>query len=215
MVKRLMAIMLMATLTMAVVSVGGVAEADEPDYTDIDVIEDMLNKLKEADDPDAAFLRLPLDAQNALVDAFRTLTTSSKVVKVTTDEGGIRGASDDPGSLPEPQKCDTHTVKVTKTLARIKIYTYKSSTRWCYNGRIITQSPSFNVSARLHWKIWWEFVGHVSEKESGGRGESLHTDFAQGHFKNCPPSFGCVHYYPSIKKTQTAKGIKSSVTHDE
>lgn len=211
MVKRLMAVMLVAAL--AVAAAQGVAEADEPDYTDPKVVTELIAKLEKADDVEDAFADLPSDAQQAVVDAFRN--ADIQVETIEKEESGFSGASDDPGTQPEAEKCDTHTVRVTKKLARIKIYTYESSTRWCFNGQVITQTPVFDVSGRLHWKVWWEFVGHVRTKETGGRGDRLHSDFAQGHFKNCVPDFGCVSYNPSIKKTQSAKGVKSSQSHED
>ena len=120
MVKRLIAVMLMALLIAAVASVPGVAEADEPeepDYTDPNVIVEMLNELMEADDPDAAFLELSPETQRAIIDAFRTAPIESTVIHLS---GGASAATDDPGDPNETEKCDTHTVKVTKRLAGIK-----------------------------------------------------------------------------------------------
>ncbi|MXY45791.1 MAG: hypothetical protein F4Y44_02175 [Chloroflexi bacterium] len=68
MVKRLMAVMLMAALIVAVASAGGVAEADEPDYTDPKVVIALITNLEKADDMEDAFLVLPQAAQQAVVE---------------------------------------------------------------------------------------------------------------------------------------------------
>ena len=211
MVKRLIAVMLMALLIAAVASAGSVAEADEPDYTDLNVVVALITELEESEDPDAVFLDLPVAAQQAIVNAMRTAPIETTVIQVS---GGASGATDDPG-VPYEEKCSTQNIKVTKTIDRKKMYSYISSTYWCYNGLEITETPIFNPSARLHENIWWEFVGHVRTNETGGRGEYLHSDFAQGHFKNCVPDYGCMSYHPSIEKYQRADGSTSYISHEQ
>ena len=151
---RKLALMMAMAMVIAIASaayMGGVVSADEPDYNDLDVIVELLHNLEAADDPDAAFLALPLEAQNAIITAFATRTTLDVEESGGASKGQLRISKADDPNDPEPERCDTHIISVTKRLAGLKIYTYKTKTRWCFNGRIITQTPSFNVYARLHW----------------------------------------------------------------
>ena len=128
MVKRLMVVMLMVALIAAVVSVGGIAEADEPDYTDPEVVLDLITKLEEVDDIEHSFLELSPMAQQAVVDAIvNDVETVIEVVPSSANSGaiGASNASSSPG-----YECDDYEAYVLAHAieGKIKIWKYSSST---------------------------------------------------------------------------------------
>ena len=221
MVKRLMAVMLMALLIAAVASVPGVAEADEPeepDYTDPDVALNLITELEEADDMGQAFSGLPSEAQQAVIEAL------VKDFQVTS--GAVRGRSN--SSIRDLAKtsgeeCDDYEAFVWAWALKksIKLWEYTSSTHWCWNGTVITSDPLFVTSAEIYGlaKLVWDFEGDRTTSESGGKGESNFTDYAEGHFTLSIPddieidikkvTIGgnlSPDWYPSIWKYQYADG---------
>ena len=227
MVKRLIAVMLMAMLIVAVAFAGGVAEADEPDYTDPNVVNALIDDLEEADDAEQAFLALSLAAQEAVVDAVvNNVETVIEVVPPKGPSGAGGGASSASGSSGE--ECDhyeTHITYYATSGRRLKLFKYSTSTHWCWDGTVITSDPLFVTNVRLYGigRIFWYFVEDRTTSDLGGRGEWEYTDYAVGHFRLSIPVGTEIEvirgmtisddfkadWHPSIWKYQYADGTSS------
>lgn len=175
----------------------GTALAEEP-ITE-DSASDLLAQLERADDPRQAFGNLN-DAQQAQV--IEALTpVSTEVIDYTTVQA----------SQSSNQVCSTHWAGINaKNLAGVILWEYETKTVWCRDTEeeLFTRDPIFTQYEDTH--LLWEFVGHVSIDEDGGEGDTMHWDFANGHFRLCisPGGIGCaVHEYPWVSKRQYASGI--------
>ncbi len=175
-----------------------VAYAEGPDYDDPTVVRGIMEGLEAADDPHQAFSQLLPAAQQAIGN-FLT------VASIGSEQEGV-GQPD----VMLSQMCDTHSRKrIAYNIFGNKLWTYQSDTSWCWDGTQITTDPLFAPSGQVHF-IFWEFVGHVYTSESGGQGDWVHLDYAQGHFKLCFGSDNCVvHNYPWIRKYQYGDGVTS------
>lgn len=156
-----------------------------------------MQSLEAADDPQQAFSQLTPAAQQAVID-FLT------VASVVSEQENVGQANS-----MQSQFCDTHSRKrIAYNVLGNKLWTYQSDTAWCWDGTQITNDPSFDPSGQVHW-LFWEFVGHVRTRETGGQGDWVHSDYAQGHFRLCFGSNNCIkHNYPWIRKYQYADGGK-------
>ncbi len=203
-------------LLVALVCTSGVAYAADPNYDDPSVVKGVIGKLEAVDDPRQAFSQLPPAAQQAVVD-FLTVASVETVETIEMRAAPSRAARD--GAQAQAASgpscgCATQTVEaVLKNHLGLRLFTYQSETSWCWDGTQITDDPFFNPSGYVHM-ILWEFVGHQRTNESGGQGQWLHKDFAQGHFRLCAGSdLGCVlNYYPVIRKQQDGNGGRSSTS---
>ena len=187
MFKRLMAVMLVAALAVAFAAAQGVAEADEPDYTDAKVVVALLNKLEASDDMKADFLALPVAAQQAVVNALvNDVQVATKVSRDVVGSGqsstageGVSGAS--AGDDCHSKHASRYAYAIKKS---IKIWKYTSKTYWCYDGTEITNDPHFTTSGKIYGlaKLFWDYEGDHKTSQSGGEGDSTASDYAEGHF---------------------------------
>lgn len=151
MVRRLIAVLMMAALVVVVYGTGGVAEANEPDYTDPDVLGDLILELEEAEDMQAAFLDLTPAGQQAVIDA---LFNDVRVdVEISTDEVGAKGSMFNALSSDE----DCHAKRASRyayaIVKSIKVWKYTSRTRWCFDGDEITNDPHLTTRGRsMDWQ---------------------------------------------------------------
>ena len=164
-----------------------------------------MQDLEAADDPQATFAKLPPAAQQAIISdlTVRSIERVSKIVYLSTAASG--------------QTCATHWERAVAKGRRngLKLYTYDSYTTWCWDGTQITKDPYFRVSGRALAPFWY-FAGTLEKTESGGQGDWMHEDYAQGHFKFCiPGELACfLQTYPELWKYQYGDG-SSSGTVDE
>ena len=203
---RLGAVRYIGALALAIVALSatvGAALAAEPDWVDPATVRELIVQLNEASDPDAVFAQLTPEQQAAVIEALAVATV--EVVEEVYMETAIDGSLGDASAAGE--RCGVHSRETsTKNLIGAKLWTYKSKTRWCFDGSVITKEPTFTPSGKVHI-MGWEFVGHVDKSDSGGKGEWMYEDFAQGHFRFCVLGIGCTsNHYPDITKRQYADG---------
>ena len=227
MVKRLMAVMLMALLIAAVASVPGVAEADEPDYTDSEVVMGLITELEEAEDMRQAFSGLSLEAQQAVVDSIMAGSVE-RVETSVTENNNLNGRSVSDTGSALTVTCSRHTVDyVYRSTVGLKIWKYTSKTHWCWDGTKITSDPDFTTAGTIILQIgkpFWDYKGDRKVSSQGGEGEWSFTDRAEGHFRfhipldpeidlkevTLDPTIFNV--YPTIWKYQYANGEASNET---
>ena len=182
MVRRLIA-MLAVAMVMAIVGIasfGGVAAADEPDYTDPTEVETLLATLEASDDMKRDFLALPADAQQAVVDV--VVNNVQVADESSTVVSGLSGASADSGDDDCHSK---HASRYAYAISKnIKIWKYTSKTYWCFDGTEITNDPSLTTIGKVYGlaKLFWDFEGTRTSSQSGGEGDRRASDFAEGHF---------------------------------
>ncbi len=177
------------------------AFAAEPDQEEV---KNLLTQLNEASDPKAAFAQLTPEQQTT-VDKALTDTIIEVSEEVYEESATYR---DSEASASAGDTCKTHKVSiVNKTRLGAKVWTYYSRTRWCYDGRVITSKPYLTRGKSVHM-MGWEFVGHTDKSESGGKGDWVHEDYTEGHFRYCLQiGSGCgINHYPDITKTQYGNG---------
>ena len=197
--SRLKIIGALAIALVALSVSAGSAFALEPDEVDPERVHDLIVHLNEASDPDAAFVKLTPEQQAAVIEALTDITF--EVTEEVAIDGNLGDASAD------GERCGVHSRKVNaKNILGVKLWTYESKTRWCFDGSLITEEPTFTRSGKVHI-IGWEFVGHVDKSDSGGEGEWMYEDFTEGHFKFCILGVGCTsNHYPDITKRQYGDG---------
>ena len=98
-----------------------------------------------------------------------------------------------------------------------KIATYKSSTKWCWDGEAIDGVPVFRTSGKIYFwaRQFWKYAGnHYKEEDMDYPDRWWHADRASGHFKECVPLPGripitvCImsDFSPIINKWQYGNG---------
>ncbi len=171
--------------------------AKAPDGDDSPTAQEIIARLENAEDPQQEFAQLSPLEQQAATEALRAATL--EVVKVSTTSG-VGGAS---GS------CGTNSATVTgkSIILNRTLFTYTTRTEWCWNGTEITNTPFFTVDHDVIAPLW-EFAGNTERSESGGRGDWVHRDYEEGHFRLCVGgNVGCVqHKYPDVSKRQYGDG---------
>ena len=194
-------------LALAIAALGataGTALASEPDRIDPAIVRELIVQLNEAPDPDAVFAKLTPEQQEAVIEALSV--ASIEVIEEVYDESatyGAVGASD--------ESCKTQIVTMrAKDSYNNELWSYSSRTRWRYDGNVITREPSFTRDGDVE-VFGFEFVGHTDKAESGGKGESEHEDYTEGHFRFCILNIGCTqNHYPDIIKWQYGNGDPDS-----
>ena len=182
MFRRLLAVLVVAMVVTAVASIGNVAAADEPDYTDPDVVTALLTRLEASDDMKRDFLALPAAAQQAVVDAVVNnvqVTDEISTEKAVPSRFSTNAASGDDDC--HSKYASRYAYAVSK---RIKIWKYTSKTYWCFDGDEITNDPHLTTSGKVYGlaKLFWDFEGDRTTSQRGGEGDRRASDYAEGHF---------------------------------
>ncbi len=176
---------------------GTPAEASTLDYTDADVVEQMMVELNSSPDPLAAFEALDDDAKEA---AIRWVTPASETETETIV------ADIDPPDFSV--RCKTKTKEKHKRNSFGRAYlTYSSSTRYCYDGRQIVGTPHFTREARIAFtaRLTWTFEGHIDKSTSWGPNRIYWKDYTKGRFKYKLGPY-TRYWEPSITKTCFGNG---------
>ena len=107
--------------------------------------------------------------------------------------------------------CSSHRYEVTGVSpAGIDLFSLSTTTRWCYDGSVITEAPSVELEV-ISSALFWRFDGYRNNSEHGGEGQERHSDSVQGAFSYCPPLAGCIqHLYPRVNKRQLGDGNASA-----
>ncbi len=195
-------------LLLALVCTSGVAyAADAPDYADPTVVQGIMQGLETADDPQQAFSQLPPAAQQVAID-FLTVTSVETKEEFRRISGYLQAGGWVSAASGPSCGCGVHIKSEELWAGPVKVAKYISKTSWCWDGVYIDGDPFFNAYGWVYQPLW-EFVGNQRTNESGGDGDRVHSDFAQGHFRMCLGAGGCIaHLHPVIEKKQYGDGRK-------
>ena len=164
-------IFLVFSLAAMLVFTGGV-QAEEPDLTDRQVVERLVNGLLAAEDQELAFNQLTPAEQQAVM----YFLTPANIRMESDPPVGFNSGDFNAG-------CKTHIRTALmeggfgNDLAELE-----SSTYFCWDGAQISTDPFFTVTGRVHISLY-QFLGIFYESESGGQGHWDHRDYVQGHFR--------------------------------
>ena len=172
-------------------------------------LRELLLRLGNAADPDSTFLGMSALEQQTIVDAM----SSIDIVAETTS--GTSNGGDDGNALADGNETSSwHAQTVTGQFLGIELWSYRSRTKWWYDGEELTRDTHWTRDTSVDYP-YWEFVSHVDEEESGGEGDWEHEDFTEGHFRWCPIGMGCPkNEYPSITKWQYGDGSRDTEWDD-
>ena len=180
---------------------GGVFAKGPADSGDISLVElrSLFDQMEATEDADLTYAGFTSAQQEAVLDA---MDSGEMIVETNV----YAAASDN-----EDETCNyhSHAVKWKIRFINILIWEYRTNTRWCYDGEVLTQDPFFTRDVDTSGATW-EFVRHLDESQSGGKGDTEHSDYAQGHFRQClgiGSERTCWNdKYPSVTKRQWADG---------
>ena len=177
---------------------GGVLAAATDDKDSLSV-EEIVAGLENAANPYKAFAKLTALEQEKVKEYLTATTVEVSNISTTSD---VSAASSGCG-------VNSHTDTWRNLLGKV-LFTYTTRTTWCWNGTEITNDPHFTKDAEVRM-IFWEFVGHIESSESGGEGDWMHSDYAEGHFRLCITEIGCIqHAYPDVSKRQFSDGTSQA-----
>lgn len=127
---------------------------------------------------------------------------TSVVLKSGIDDGSDTAADSSSG-------CDTHNKSVIAWVEKkTRLFEYKSSTYWCWDGSEITIDPVWQRYA-YERQNFVKFVRHTHTDENGEAGDVSHYDYTRGHFKSCLSALKLIcpfNYRPWIEKLQYHDG---------
>ena len=174
------------------------AEGHEPGATDLATVSAAVDRLAASDDPRRAFSELPAETRQAVID----------YLKVETPDSAWSSGPTTP--IGAPEGCERQEAAYTARNAHGRdLWSFLSSTEWCWADGTITTAPVVTTSAEIHAPLW-EFAGRVEEHEheSGGQGEATHFQVLVGLFQLCPESSdNCVEdEYAQVIKWQHGNG---------
>ena len=197
-------------------SLGGRPPPQENDEVDISaptVVEDLGGDLFDAileGDGRPLWEEWGQETQDAVVEWVES-SVSGVVTSGQKRDGTAPGESADEDSS---SGCDTHSVSAIAWVSSrnaqqpVRLYEYKSSTYWCWNGEEITIDPSW-TGHPYEYQSFVKFVEHTNSLENGGKGELTHYDYKRGHYKSCLSAlklFCPFNFYPWIEKQQYYDG---------
>ena len=106
-----------------------------------------------------------------------------------------------------PCKTKTHS-KYKKNIFGMKVITYTSKTRWCYDYFRVLRSPapSFSTSYRA---IGW-LKKNETRRSWWGTDDLYYRDFANVEFGVYVPKIGCQEWETTIEKIQNANGTANA-----
>ena len=175
-------------------------QAHEPGATDLATVSAIVDQLAASNDPRREFSELPSETRQAVVEYLQV---------EKTENAGISGPATPIGA---PARCERQeSGYVARNAHGRDLWTYLSSTEWCWADGQITTTPIFAISAEVHAPLW-EFAGNTEREESGRQGEVSHSDAAEGHFQLCPEGpDDCVQdEYVRVTKSQDGRGGSSA-----
>ena len=211
MTKRIAAT-LMRPLIIGVFLLGLMGVANSSIYAEAPVSEaavhGLIEELMAAEDPDAAFRELSPAEQEAVIEALTPVRYEAGYMAVDEVPETLNLAAYDDFEHCKPNIYHRSAYGPTG----IKVWRYISDTYFCYNGTVLTRDPTFGTRGET-W-LFWEYVGDTSTSESGGAGDTVHTDYASGHFRLCysigPIDITCpINNYPWIRKSSYGTGAIS------
>lgn len=150
------------------------ADGHEPGATDLASVTAIVDRLAVSEDPRREFSELPGETRQAVVD------------HLTVEKIASAGLSGPPMPTDAPAGCERQAAGyVARNVHGRDLWTYVSSTEWCWADGLISAAPVVTTGAEIHAPLW-EFAGHIHQHETGGQGEASHSDWTRGVFRLCP-----------------------------
>ena len=139
------------------------------------------------------------------IEAVQVPVEQTSVIPVETPAASAQPSPAEPPAPPD--ECGDQEVGLTAhNLFGQPLWTYWSSTWWCWDGIEITNEPNVSAWHTAHVQFW-NPVEEDSGSSSGGQGHWDHTDFARMTFELCVPLLGCTQRgHQWLEKTQTSDG---------
>ncbi|MDE2823015.1 MAG: hypothetical protein OXK79_05875, partial [Chloroflexota bacterium] len=158
---RLKVALLISILSLVIVTFSastGVAFADGPDNTNAEIapeeitteaLRSIFARLNASSNAQATFALLSPAQQTAVTNAMESATAVYKSYTTTS----VAGASSN------SEVCNLYSDWVVwgVPLINVMLWEYVSSTKWCYNGTVLTKDPVWTRSVDVNGL--WEFVG--------------------------------------------------------
>lgn len=201
--RQLRIIGMLVLVLVGLMTLSGGVYAAGPDLNNPQAVERLVREVERAEDPPTAYAQLtPLE--KAAFDEH--LKVASVVVGSESVSAANVAASSSSG-------CGTNSYYVKGlNLVGYTVWKFTTRTTWCWNGTEITNDPHFTTDGDVYY-LFWSYGGTTYERETGGRGDWIHQDSAEGEFQYCigPYGIGCIQSaYPDIHKTQYGDGTKSA-----
>ncbi len=169
--------MLAAMLLVSMAVVPAVSAAGTSNLSDPATVKALFDKLNKAgDNASKIFAKLSPQDQAAVIEYF-------KVKKITTtNEENVSMFS---------ITCNSPRVVVSGLNALgQKRWDYFQQIDRCYDGSTLTEVT--RTRGGQVYGAFWQFIGHTSDTQSGGVGQSSYRSWTQGKFQLCFPGVGCV-----------------------
>ena len=185
-------------------------DGEPPDISDPAVVERLVGELFDVileGDGTSVWEEWNEQTQDAVVEWVESSVKGEVEVSSGTRPDGTGDSAN-----ADSSGCDTHSVSaiawVTRDDRPVRLYEYKSSTSWCWDGSEITNDPSWTRYPYVY-QNFVEFVEHTHSDENGGQGDLTHYDYTRGHYKSCLSWFKLIcpfNFYPWIEKQQHYNG---------
>ncbi len=123
--------------------------------------EELVAQLTEVQDLHQAFSELTPDQRTAVTEYLRVVTIE---LDDTLEPAVISGMT-----TSTQEDCGVnHRIEKGLNALGVVLWTYESTTEWCWDGYVITNDPHFTRSADIkNHAIFWDFVGHIDDEETG------------------------------------------------
>ena len=176
----------------------GSALAAGPPLDDSNAVEELVRNVESSADPYAEYSQLSPKERAAFDRHLKVVSTERE--NTSSHWSAASG-------------CGTNSYSVRgKNAVGYTIWKFTTRIQWCWNGTEITDDPHFTTDGDVYY-LFWSYEGTTYEKETGGQGDWVHKDSAEGEFKYCigPWGLGCIqHSYPDIDKRQYGDGQRQA-----
>ena len=195
--KQIRTLGLLVFVVIGLMAFSGSALAAGPPPDDLVGVEELIRNLEDSADPYAEYSQLSPE-ERAAVDRYL------KVASIEREDTS-------PSTLATSASsgCGTNSYSVRgENIWGQTLWKFSTQTQWCWNGTEITNDPHFTTDGDVY-APFWSYEGTTYERATGGQGDWVHIDSAEGEFKLCfgPWGIGCVqHQYPDIHKRQYGDG---------
>ena len=192
-------IVLLAAVFMVTALFGGMVYAEPPagerEAVDVD---SLVRQVLSSPDPKATFYTLAETEQEAVAEALANPVVTHRSYVVSD---AMASSADDAQAY---ERCATHVDYREGKYAGLILWVFQTSTRFCYDGDVLTRDPRVTYYKRATWP--WHWVRLMYLNWTGEAGDEHNYDYASGYFKFCPIVTCTEHEYPVINKWQYGDG---------
>jgi preprotein translocase subunit SecG len=161
------------------------------DWNNPEIVKEEVDKLAKASskaDFDKQFDSLPSAGQSAVIKHLKEgrLEVKSEISTTSTPQSGMSISA-----LVTRCKAVTYTA-TWKSYLGYKYWDYFERVDWCYDGSKITNNPTASAWGVVYFPGWF-FDGNIGPiVKYGGLNQNYFEARAQGRFKLCISSYGCI-----------------------